>query len=374
MSQHHHYLRYLFLRTHLRQIYTFVGLHAFAASLIGLFVPLFLHIELGFSLSAVLVYFIVEKIALGVVTPIAAICAGRIGTKHTMLLSLPGTAITVGLLYVLTMQQIPLFLIAVISGSSISFLWFGLHTSFIFSSHKKHRGEEMGKRVGSGIVAGMFAPVVGGYVIAFSGFGSLFLFYILLLALSGVVLLYNGDYRPRYTFSITRLCRTVHWPYAVYYFARGMEISAGSILWPLFIYSILNNYISLGYVGFIISCTSGLLFYFVGKWSDQTKKRTVAHIIMPLHVLAWICRALVYLPVHVFFTSGFAGLVYGLSSPLSSMQYDNANKKYIYDYFIHRECFLTMGKVSVLLFVLLSQNFVGAFLWTGFAQIAILLF
>ena len=374
MTHNHHYLHYFFFKTHLRQIYTFVGLHAFAASMVGLFVPLYLHIELGFSLSAVLLFFIIEKVVLSLVTPLAGLCATKIGTKHTMLVSLPGTAITIALLYLLTTYSIPLWLIASISGGSIAFLWFGLHTSFVFSSHKKHRGEEMGKRVGSAMVAGMFAPAIGGLIISMFGFGSLFLFYIFLLFLSGMVLLHNGDYMPQYTFSLTRFVGSIHWPYAVYYIARGMEISAGSILWPLFIYSILTNYLSLGFVGFIISCTSGLLFYIVGKRSDKTKKRTIARLSMPFHLLSWVFRAIVSLPVHVFLASGFAGLVYGISSPLSSMQYDNADKKNIYDYFIYRELFLGIGKVSILLFVLLTQNFAGAFLWTGFAQIAIFLF
>ncbi|MBH41630.1 MAG: hypothetical protein CL685_02870 [Candidatus Magasanikbacteria bacterium] len=374
MAHNHHYLHYFFLKTHLRQIYTFVGLHAFAASMVGLFVPLYLHVELGFSLSVVLLFFIIQKIVLSLVTPLAALCATKIGTKHTVLVSLPGSAITIGLLYLLRIYSTPLWLIASISGSSIAFLWFGLHTSFVFSSHKKHRGEEMGKRVGAAMVAGMFAPALGGFIISIFGFGSLFLFYILLLFLSGVVLLHNGDYKPQYTFSLTRFSRSIHWPYAVYYVARGMEISAGSILWPLFIYSILTDYLSLGFVGFLVSCISGILFYIVGKRSDKTKKRTIARLCMPFRLLCWVFRAAVSLPIHVFLASGFAGFVYGISSPLSSMQYDNADKKNIYDYFIYRELFLGIGKVSVLLFFLLTQNFAGAFLWTGFAQIAIFLF
>jgi len=136
----------------LTQIYIAAAIRSFAITLLGLFVPLYLYNEIGFSLQQVLGFYIFFSVILAISSPIAMKFASRHGLKHTILLSVPLYLIFIILLYLLQWFPVPLVIISFFLGLSIAFYWMGLHLVFHKASDKKHRGEEVGKREGYSIL------------------------------------------------------------------------------------------------------------------------------------------------------------------------------------------------------------------------------
>ena len=152
------------------QIYCSLGIRTFALSLVALFIPLYLHFELGYSMQQTLLFYLVYAVIFAIASPIAAKVAARFGSKHAIMYSIPLYLIYILLLYLLPSYPTPLFVLSVLSGFSLAFYWMGMHQLFFYASDKKHRGEEVGKRTAASVAGALIAPALGGLIIAYFGF------------------------------------------------------------------------------------------------------------------------------------------------------------------------------------------------------------
>ena len=72
MHHNHHLLWHFRPKKELTQVYVCLMLRNFAFSLIGLFVPLYLYIELGYTLSQTLYFYLFYAVIFAISTPVAA--------------------------------------------------------------------------------------------------------------------------------------------------------------------------------------------------------------------------------------------------------------------------------------------------------------
>lgn len=374
MHHNHNFWWRFFPHKELTQVYISSAVRSFAISLIGLFVPLYLYIDRGFSLEQTLYFFIFYAVIFAISTPFAAKFASRFGLKHSVLLGIPFYLVFVLLLYFLPVLNTPLYIIAAMLGLSQSFYWMGLHLVFTHASDHKHRGEEVGKRKGITIVATMFAPLLGGFLIKFSGFKIVFILASVLLFLSAFFLFLSKEDYVKYHFSLRSMLDKKHWENSLFFVARGTHVIAAGVVWPLFIFTILNDYFSLGLVGFILSAISALLVLFVGKYSDHTNKRKIIHWVAGFESLSWILRALVVKAWHVFAVTIFGAITLGIfEAPVGALEYDKA-RGHAAPYFVSREVFICLGRILLLVFVLMIDSLAGGLILNGFANLAVFLF
>ena len=121
MHHNHHLLWHFRPKKELTQVYLCLMLRNFAFSLLGLFVPLYLYIELSYTLSQTLYFYVFYAVIFAISTPIAAKFAARFGVKHTILLSVPFYLTFVLLLQLLSSIAIPLMVVAAFLGLAICF-------------------------------------------------------------------------------------------------------------------------------------------------------------------------------------------------------------------------------------------------------------
>jgi MFS family permease len=376
MDHHNHnfWWRY-FPHKQLTQMYFSSAMRSFAISLIALFVPLYLFVERGFSLHQTLQFFIFYAVVFAMTTPIAAKFCSKYGLKHSILLSVPLYIMFILLLYLLPVVAVPLPLIAAFLAFSLAFYWIGMHTAFHHVSDHKHRGEEVGKRASVSILANMCGPLIGGLLIKFTGFKIVFVLATLVLLGSALFLFLSKEDYVKYHFSFSALFDRKHWEYPLVFMARGMRTIANGVLWPLFIYGILNDYLTLGLVGFILSALSALLVWIMGKFSDKKEKRNIIQWVVGFESLSWFLRAFVSSVGQVIGISIFGGITYGaMESPLGAMEYDKANKNNVVAYFVGREIYICIGRILLLSFVIMIDNIAGGFIFNGFANLLIMLF
>ncbi|MDP3989677.1 MAG: MFS transporter [archaeon] len=357
----------------LNQIYIATAVRSFSVALLGLFVPIYLYNEIGFSLQQVLGYYIFFSIILAVSSPIAMKFASRHGLKHTILFSVQLYLIFIMLLYLLQWFPIPLVLISFFLGLSIAFYWMGLHLVFHKASDKKHRGEEVGKREGYSILVTILSPIIGGLLIKFAGFTILFLLSGFLLLFSAFILFKSKEDYIRYKFSFRSILNKNNWKYSLYFVSRGTWIAASGVIWPLFIFSILNSYISLGLIGSILSGFMAVLVSLTGKFSDKFGKRKIIRSVVWFESTFWFLKAFVTTVTQVFSVTILGAISFGImEAPLCALEYDQA-KNQAASFFVMREIFLCLGRVLLFSFVFLTDSLFGGLILQGFANLAFLL-
>ena len=79
------HLKMIHFREELIELYSCRLLRAFALSLIGVFIPIYL-LELGFSFEMVMFYLVTKYSVLGLISPFSAWIETKIGVKHTTLM------------------------------------------------------------------------------------------------------------------------------------------------------------------------------------------------------------------------------------------------------------------------------------------------
>lgn len=377
MHHHEHFWWRFIPKKELTEVYVSIAIRAFALSLLNLFVPLYLYVELGYGLNATLGFFIVYASAFALMTPWAAKITARIGVKHSILLSVPMYIIYYLLLYGLKSYAIPIYLVSVFFGSGNAFFWMAFHIEFTKFSNKDHRGEEVGKRRAVGLIAALAGPLLGGFLIDLISFGFVFVFASVLLFLSAVFLFLSKEVHMPFKFSVKDILKTEYLKDGVVFVSRGMWDVATWILWPMFVFLILKTYTSLGILGSISCATTSIMVLLVGKMSDRANKRGLINMGLGLDSVTWFVRHLVVNVAQVFGLTVFSGLAYILVGvPLETLVYDKAEKKkkdYLTEFFIWREVFLCVGRILVLLAVLLGGKFIYGFILTGISSFGYLL-
>lgn len=374
MIHHHEFWWRFFPKKELTQLYMSLAIRTFAISLLGLFLPLYLHIEQGYSLQDTLLFFVFYSTIFAIMTPVGAMFAARFGSKHSVLMSIPLYLASVLLLYALPYYKVPLLVIGALLGASQAFFWLGTHLVFHHISHRKHRGEEMGKREGLQVFAAMLGPFLGGTLIFTVGFNLVFILASLLLIVSAAVLFKSEENHEPYHFSVRSVINKDHWKNSLAFVSRGSAVIANGVIWPLFIFFILGNYFTLGIAGSLLSGVTAILLLVVGKFSDHTNKRKIIRWATAFGSIVWVLRALVSNTFQVFGATTLAAIAKGTrDSPLGALEYDKA-KGEVAAYFVSREVFICLGRILILLVVIATDSLSSGFIFHAIANFAIFLF
>ncbi len=374
MPNHHQFWWRFFPKKELYQIYLSVALRSIAISLIGIFIPLYLFHEKGLGLEKTLLFFILYSVVFGISMPLAAKFSSRYGIRHSILFGIPLYLLFVALLYFLPNTAALIIVASSCLGASQAFYWMGMHLAFHHASHPKHRGEEVGTRASVTVLSTMLGPFIGGILITWIGFGAVFVVAAVLLFASGFLLLRSTENHVSYHFSFKSVIDKRHWKDSLFFVSRGTHIIADGVLWPLFIFFILGNYFSMGIIGSLMSLSSILLFWGMGKYSDHADRRRIIRWTSVFDSMIWIAITFVHTTMQVFGITILSSLVRAAhESPTGALEYDKA-KGQVAAYFVNREIFICLGRILLLTIVMITNSLTGGFIVQAVANFASFLF
>jgi len=374
MIHNHEWWWRFFPKKELTQVYLSLFLRSFAISLIGIFVPIYFYQELGFSLVQTLSFYAFYSVVMAASMPLAASFASRFGVKHSVMLSMPLYIIFLFLMYLMPTLRMNLMIPAAIVGISLAFYWTGMHLTFYHASDHQHRGEEFGKREGLTILAGLVGPLLGGLMIISLGFKSVFLLSSVILILSSVIIFRTDDEYPTFHFSVRTMWDKKYWQNSLFFVCRGSQVMANGVIWPLFVFSVVGGYFSLGLMGSILSAVTALLLFIVGKFSDHVDKRAIIRGVAGFESLSWILKAFSTTSAHIFGATIFGAITNGIQdSPLGALEYDKAKGEPLH-YFVSRELFISLGRILMVLVVIMLNSLSGGLLFQSIINLAALLF
>ncbi len=377
MINHHHFWWRFFPKKELTQVYFSAALRSFSISLLAIFVPLYLFQNRGFSLNQTLLFFIFYSVIFALCTPIAAAFASRFGLKHSMLLAGPFYLFFIAALHFLPSTPILLLSASSFLGASQAFHWMGMHLVFYHVSHPRHRAEEVGIRAGAMVMGAILGPLIGGFVITFFGFKVLFMITVLLLLGSAIFLFLSKEQYEHYHFSVKSMFDKKNWKDSLFFISKGTNVIAEGVVWPLLIFFILGSYISMGLVGSLMSLSSGVLFWAIGKYSDSNGyiyRRKIIRWSTFANSIVLVGQAMVTTVAQIFAVSILFSLTNAVrEAPLGALEYDKA-KGQVAEYFVSREVFICIGRILLLVLVLITNSLSGGMVFQAFANFGAFLF
>lgn len=341
----------LFKRTGLSAVYTTHAIQSFAFSLVGLFVPIYL-LSLNYSLWEVFLFFIIYYIACGLGAFVAIAVAKRIGLIHTINVRFPLLVIFLAGLYLLKNYDLNIYVLAVIGGLQNILYWIPFHLLFTRNATNKNIGSSTGVLFALPKVINLAAPILGGLIATYAGFGNLILTSLVIFLISTLPLMRAGNITADFVFKFKSGWQMIK-KYPRYYLAEIFENfgeESEAIIWPVFIYL---NFISIVIIGATrtISKIGSILFSaLLGKAADQVKN------IKWLFKIGAVCLCLLWLTRYFFFNDsvlygstlliGFFMLM--LLVPYTAILYKTAQKETTDEFFVFREIPIMVSRVIIL--------------------------
>ncbi|MEA3430044.1 MAG: MFS transporter [Nanoarchaeota archaeon] len=360
-GKHFHYHHWL--KSEIIEIYMNLAIRSFALSMGIIFIPIYL-LKIGFTLELVFTYYILTFTVFGFAALLTAKLARKIGLKHLIMASIPFYIIFFVLLYLLNgVNMNLLYSLSAVEGFASAFYWVPLHSLFAKYSQKKKARKQVSYIFSVPGIFSILGPLIGGGIIITFGFKVLLLIISILLFTSLIPLFSTKDFRPRKKFLLKDVLDKEHTKFFAGFFLHGVIYIAAAVLWPLFVYSILKDYVSLGITGTIVSISVVSFPLILGYLA---KKVTLITLIKVGGFGAFIVFSIVpYIRgnIAIYLASFFVGTVMILvEMPFYTLALKTAAKKNPLEFMIFREIALTAGRVSILTTLLiLGGNFFAGF-------------
>ncbi len=300
---HHSVVR---LHSGLAKYYYHKVFYRLASDLISIFIPIYL-LTLGFSLIDVAFWLLILRGSQSFFTSKSAKLADMIGMRKVILISLLLSPVFFFMLWQIKFYPV-LFVITAIMQAFISCTyWTQEFTLFIEVSKSKSAGFEKG--IMSLIVGpvGMFAPLVGGFILTFSGMPLLISISAVLYMISIIPLLsiknihfkmkfHRHDHSKKHHISTRNLIDMIY---------RGFNHQFTDIVFPTLLFVFGLKIIEIGFVGSIIGLIGILIPILIGKMIDR-KLNVVVVINYALFAIGWLLmflypeKAFLYVIVIIF--------------------------------------------------------------------------
>jgi MFS family permease len=345
-------------------------IHGLAAALAGFFVPIFLYETFNESFFVVGGYyaFLSTMYALFLVPSMKI--ANYVGFSRTLVLSGLAVTATYTIMFFLTPENAGWLMwpLAVTIVLFRLFHWVPFHTDFALFTKAGERGRQVSLSFATIAFMGAIGPITAGFIIDAAGYTALFAVVIALTIAASISYAYVPETPTHFEWSWretwqqfrSRRLRGL----MVGEFANGAETVVNVVVWPIFLFTILNgDVLSIGalstiIVGVTVALQLLLGRYIDGKGRDKTKALKVGSF---LYAIGWIFKIFVLSAAQVFFVGLYHNIVRIFShTPFNALVYDiSADQGSLVDeYTLLREIANHIGRTVSLLIIAFLTLFI----------------
>jgi len=367
-----------------------------SGAMLGIFMPIFLYDLFDFDIRYVLGYYFFGSFLYAVTVAWGAKYLNRIGMRRALLIST-----FFGILYYIIFYLINhyfvvrnvifdeqgrnilivIFILIVVNNFWKMLYWVPLHVDIAKFTNKTNRGKELGLVAATSIFLEALMPLFAGWILLIYDFGVLFIIAIVIFLIS--LIPFSSLPRTREHFSwgywqswkefFSRKRRRV----VLAYISDGAENVVGVIVWPIFIWEILEgSYFSVGALTALVVFISIFLQLFIGDFSDKKDKNKMIKMGNFLYAIGWIAKIFVATAFHIFIIStyhNFAKLF--ARTPFDTLTYEKAADEghYVDEFTVIHEIAIAAGKCLMIIFVFLLVGYLGinwTFVLAAFASLA----
>ncbi|NOY35792.1 MAG: MFS transporter [bacterium] len=368
----------------------FVSLYAaktmvmIAMGLMGLFLPIFIYNLFGQNIQYTFLYYATGYFFYGLFVAYGAKFLNRFGFRKALRLSVFLGASFYAIFYFIDKSNyaylIPLSVLVLVLYRV--FYWIPYHVDFAKFTDKKNRGKQLSSVMATRLAISVFIPLIAGWIIERFSFDVLFVMAIVLYLLSGIPYLaiprtrekFSWTYRETWKQLLSKDRRKTILAYVAY----GAEEVVGFIVWPIFIFQILDgDYFKVGALStFIIAATIAAQLS-LGKYIDGGRREKVLGWGSVLYSVGWIIKIFIASAFQIFVVGAYHSFArVFLRTPFNAMTYEMAadNGHYVDEFTVIKEMAIQIGKTATALAIMVISLFL-AVQWTFvLAAGAVLLF
>lgn len=337
------------LSREVKELYAATLLQNLALAMLLLFEPIYLWKQ-GFSVSAVLWFFLGVYVAYLFVMPLGAKFATRFGYEHSILISTFVQVAYYGALYLIAYDWRWAVPAAGLYAAQKALYWPAYHADFARYSDPTEEGKEVsGMTVALSLVY-VAGPLLAGAVLTLTGSWAL------LFGIGCVIILFSNwplmrtaeQFTPRefpYLSAYRRLLAPDNRRALLGYMGFGEELVV-LVLWPIFISTVVTAYVEIGAVAAGATLIMALATLYIGKLTDERNKHSVLKFSTLLYAFGWLMRIFTRNPLGVFLIDSWSRLTKNIVAvPLTAITYERAKSRSVMDTVVSFEMSLVVGKI-----------------------------
>ena len=357
------------LTRQVRELYLATVLQNLALAMLLLFEPIYLW-QQGFSVSQILWFFLAIYVIYLFTVPLGAKFATIQGFEKSIAISTIAQIAYYAALYLVAWSwwwAVPAVLLYTLQKM---FYWPAWHADFARYSDLTEEGKEVSALHVTLSAVYIVGPLIGGALITYGSWLSMFIFGCLLILVSNWPLLRTREqFTPRnfpYGEAFKRLFARENWRSFIGYLGFGEELIL-LVLWPVFIATVITQYVEIGALVAGSTLIMVLATLYVGKLSDEQNKHSLLRMATVLYVLTWLARLLIRSPFSVFMVDSSSRLTKNIVQvPLHTLLYEKAKSHSVMDTVVAFEMALVVGKIVAagLLIAIFSQVATLTVEWT----------
>lgn len=340
-----------------------------ASGFFGLFLPIYLFTVFGQKIEYVALYYLASSVIYGSFIGYGARFLNSFGFRRAL-----QTSTFLGGLYYLELYFlnentafyiVPLLILTISLWRML--YWLPYHVDFAKFSDSKNRGKELGAIESTLSVIGIVAPIVAGFIISKFGYNVLFIMGVVIYISSLIPFLTIPRTKEKFSWGYFETWKKFfdkeHRNEVLAFIADGAESAVGLVIWPIFIFQILNgDFLKIGAISTLVVAVTVLLQLLAGKYTDKKSKRKLMKYGSILYSLGWLMKIFIATALHVFIIDSFHKLTkIFLRIPFDAMTYDIAadHGHYVDEFTVLHEIAINVGRISMYLLVIVSTFFVG---------------
>jgi len=377
------------LTQQVKELYSANLILNFAVSMVTIFEPVFLYLlfkdqySLANNLRLILLFYLAVYVIYFLVQPLGAKFARHFGYEHSMALGTVFTALfylsLFGAKYFIWLLP---FSILFYVGWKM-FYWPAYNCNFAHFATEGQQGRQVSNLVVMNSLVAVAAPIIGGIVLKFFGFPVLFIMVAVLMILSNIpTLITKEQFKPSsisyfdaYKRLFSKKNRKRFWAHVGY----GEELIV-LVIWPIFMYLIVKDFLSLGAVAGVSTLVATIIFLFIGKFTDKGEGRSILRLGTWLYFFGWLFRIVTRGVGGVFMLDAFTRTAkQAVSIPFTALTYKRGQDTSVIKTILFFEMALVFGKIiAMVLALILLQFFVpgwnALFILAGMMTLLYLLF
>ncbi len=351
-------------------LYSSKSIIRISASLLGMFLPVFLYQYFKENFYWVAIYYLIGSFIYVLTIPEGAILMNRFGFRRALRLGSILGALYYAILY--WAPQLNPFWFVTISLTVLTFYrlfhWIPYRVDFAKFTDEKNRAKEVGLLSATANVVGVIAPFVAGIILSKYDFNALFLLVVIIYILSLIPLVAIPHTHEKFSWTYIKTWRKLFSQKFIQgtgaYIADGAENAIGVVVWPIFMYNLLKgNYLEMGFVAALITGVTIILQLTVGKLADKksVKDKFIKYGSI-FYSAGWIIKVFIATALQIFLVDAYHKLMkIFLRIPFDALVYETAAHQghFVDEFTVIHEMALHLGKILMLILVMITYYYLG---------------
>jgi MFS family permease len=341
------------LSKNLTALLTNSAIRTVANGVISVFVVIFFYEQFGYSLKNVLILHAALYVLFIATTHLGTKLIKSLGMKNMLILGTLMLATTRLVRGVWDSDPAFFFILYVLLFVIFKMLfWVPYHTELASFTSKKKRGSELALIDNVSLALALILPIISGLLLTSFGYSTLFFLSAGITVLSVIPLFSITEREEVYEWTLPQLVSELfskrNRPLVLGNFGNGVEDAVGSIIWPVFIFVILDGaYIQIGMVTSLVILSTIALQYLFGKLTDRYGSHKIMELGSLFQATGWIAKIFSESLIGIYLTDTYHKLGKRLNMiPFTTALYEGAeyNHHYADEYMVVREMSFMIGK------------------------------